>query len=181
MQRTGRDGLDLVVAVFSSRELLTQALDHLVEVQDTVTIAGAAIVAKARDGEIVVLDDEIGPDEGGIAGGTLGAAMSALGIVQLGALALPGIGALIAIGTAALVGALVGMATGRFALNLIDLGFRREQVRALAAQLQAGHPALVLQIPADATGRTLDHLRGELLPFRAEVVQRLHEVAGMQA
>jgi len=29
--------------------------------------------------------------------------------------------------------------------------------------------------------RTLDHLRGELHPFRAEVVQRFHEVAGMQA
>jgi uncharacterized membrane protein len=161
---------ELIVAVFPSRSVLTKALDHVMELKD-LSIDHAAIVAKADDGEVVVLDDTIGPDEGGIAGGTLGAAMAALGLVQLGALALPGIGAIIALGAGALVGGLVGQMTGRFAANLMDFGFRTEQIEALSHRLQAGHAALVMQVKNPQTA--LPRLRDELKPYRAELVERL--------
>lgn len=176
MQRETQGVHDVLIAVFPSRDLLTQALDHLTEVQtrsNTVIVDGAVIVARAADGEIVVIDDEIGPDEAGIAGGTLGAAMTALGIVQLGALALPGIGPLIAIGAGVLAGGLVGAAAGRFAGHLLDLGFRNEQVEGLADQLEAGHPALVLQVRVQPGVDALAWLRRELTPFRAELVERM--------
>lgn len=176
MQRETQGVHDVLIAVFPSRDLLTRALDHLTDAQsqsDRVIVDGAVIVARAADGEIVVIDDEIGPDEGGIAGGTLGAAVAALGIVQLGALALPGIGPLIAIGAGVLAGGLVGAAAGRFAGHLLDMGFRNEQIDALASELQAGHPALVLQVRAEASIDALDWLRRELAAFRAEMVERM--------
>jgi len=163
---------EIIVAIFPSRDILLKALDHLME-RDFLHIERAAVVAKAKSGEVVMLDDDISADEGGIAGGTLGAAMTALGLVQLGALALPGVGAIIALGTGALVGGLVGRMTGRFAANLLDFGFKNEQVQALAQELQAGHPALVLELKKDPD--ILLRLRDELKPFNAELVERLHE------
>ena len=76
---------EAIVAVFPSRVILTKALDRVMEL-DYLTVRHAAIIAKARDGEVVILDDDISPDEGSIAGGTLGAAMTAFGLVQMGAL-----------------------------------------------------------------------------------------------
>jgi len=163
---------EIIVAIFPSRAVLTRALDQIKEL-DYLNIQRAAIVAKAAGGETVILGDDIGPDEGGVAGGTLGAAMTAWGLAQLGALALPGVGPIIALGAGALVGGLVGRATGRFAANLIDFGFKNEQVEALASELQAGHPALVLELRNDPSA--LERLREDLKPFRAELVERLHE------
>ncbi len=160
----------LIVAIFPSRRMLTKALDHLVEIKDF-EIQHAAIVAKARNGEVVVLGDELGPDEGGITGGTLGAAMAALGMVQFGALALPGIGAVIAVGAGALVGGLLGRMTGRFAANLLDSGFRKEEIERLAVRLQSGHPALVLEVK-DLID-VLPRIREELTTYRAELVERV--------
>jgi uncharacterized membrane protein len=91
----------------------------------------------------------------------------------LGALALPGIGPLIAIGAGVLAGGLVGAAAGRFAGHLLDLGFRNDQVEALANQLEAGHPALVLQVRPQPEVDALAWLRRELTPFRAELVERM--------
>jgi uncharacterized membrane protein len=95
--------------------------------------------------------------------------MTALGLVQLGALALPGVGPIIALGAGALVGGLVGRATGRFAANLLDFGFKNDQIEALAHSLEIGHPALVLEL-ADAKDM-LKLLRDELKPYRAELVE----------
>lgn len=163
---------ELIVAVFPSRVILTKALDHIMEMKD-LEVQHAAIVAKARDGEIVILDDDISPNEGAITGGTLGAAMTAFGLMQLGALALPGIGALVALGTGLIAGGLVGGLTGRFAAQLIDFEYKDYPVQMLAQQLQAGHPALVLQVEdADAV---LPLLQKELQPYRVEVLERLHE------
>jgi uncharacterized membrane protein len=150
---------EFIVAVFPSRAILTNDIQR------------AAIIAKAASGETVILDDDISADEGGIAGGTLGAAMAAFGLVQLGALALPGVGAIIALGAGALVGGMIGGATGRFAANLVDFGFKNNQIEALAADLQAGHPALVLEI--QKAEELLPRLRDELKPYRAELVERL--------
>ncbi len=163
---------EIIVAIFPSRAILMKALDRIKEL-DYLTIQHAAIVAKATGGETVIVDDDIGPDEGGIAGGTLGAAMTAWGLAQLGALALPGVGPIIALGAGALVGGLVGRATGRFAANLLDLGFKNSQIEELAEQLQAGHPALVMEIPNAKA--VLPRLRDELKAFRAELVEPIEK------
>ena len=167
---------ELVVAIFPSRTTLTKALDHLMGIKD-LHIEHAAIVAKANSGEVIFLDDDIGPDEGGITGGTLGAAIAALGVAQLGALAIPGVGALIAVGAAALVGGLLGNVTGRLAANLVDSGFKpdHDHVSSLSGRLEAGHPALILEV-ANAHA-ILDRLKAELQPYRAELVDQLRAVA----
>jgi len=175
-QERYRMSSELVVAIFPSRNTLTKALDHLMALKD-IHIEHAAIVAKANSGEVIVVDDDIGPDEGAITGGTLGAAIAALGVVQLGALALPGIGAIIAVGAAVLVGGLLGNVTGRFAANLLDLGFKADQVDNLSERLEAGHPALILEV-ADVQA-VLARLRDELQPFRAELVDRLRSVGSV--
>lgn len=164
---------EIIVAIFPSRTVLTKALDRIKEL-NYLDIHRAAIVARATSGETIIVDDDISADEGGVAGGTLGAAMTAFGLVQLGALALPGVGPIIALGAGALVGGLVGRATGRFAANLIDFGFKNEQVEAMATELQAGHPALVLELRHDDPS-VLVRLRGDLKPFHAELVERLPE------
>jgi uncharacterized membrane protein len=126
-------------------------------------------VAKAASGETIVLNDDIGPDQGGIAGGTLGAAMTMLSLAQLGALALPGVGAIIALGAGALVGGLVGRYTGRFAANFIDFGFHSEQIETLANQLQTGRPALILEVKNSY--EVLPRLRHDLAGYKAELIE----------
>lgn len=164
----------LIVAVFPSRKQLIRALDH-VQHDPALGFRRAAVVAKAGSGETVILDDDISPDEGGIAGGTLGAAMTMLGIVQMGALALPGVGPVIALGAAALVGGLVGGMTGRFAANLLDFGFKNEQIATLSNMLEEGHPALLLEV--DDAARMLDRLQEALKPYQAELIAPLHRAA----
>jgi uncharacterized membrane protein len=159
---------EIIVAIFPSRSILVRALAHITEMEDF-NIRRAAIVARATSGETVHIDDDLSPDEGGVAGGTLGAAMTALGLVQLGALALPGVGPIIALGAGALVGGLVGRATGRFAANLVEIGFKDEQIQGLAEELEAGHPALVLEL-ADAE-QALPRLRQEMVAYKAELVE----------
>ena len=159
---------EIVLLVFPSRTVLTKALDRMAAL-DYVDIRRGAIVAKAKSGETTILDDDVSPDQGGIAGGTLGAAVSALGVAQLGALALPGVGPIIALGTAVLVGALVGRATGRFAANHVDFGFRVEQIEHLVAQLQADRPALVLDMKNP--DEILPKLKEDLRPYKFEIIK----------
>lgn len=159
---------EILMVIFPSRGVLTRALNRIAKL-DYVDIKRAAVVAKAASGETVILDDDLSPSQGGIAGGTLGAAMSIFGVAQLGALALPGVGAIIALGAAALVGALVGRMTGRFAAGFVDFGFRSEQIESLSTQLQAGHPALLLEL--NNIDDALPLLRDELKAFKCEVVE----------
>ncbi len=160
----------IIVVVFPSRANLLRALDAVQE-QKFISLHRAAIVTKADNGEITILDDDLSPDEGGIAGGALGATLTALGIVQLGALALPGVGAIIAIGAGALVGGLLGKVTGRFAANLMDHGYSNDQIEQLALKLETGHTALVLDI--DEPEATLPQLRLAFAPFQADLIEPL--------
>lgn len=161
---------EILVVIFPSRGVLTRALNRIADL-DYVDIKRAAVVAKAASGETVILNDDLSPDQGGIAGGTLGAAMTVLGVAQLGALALPGVGPIIALGAAALVGGLLGRATGRFAANFLDFGFRPEQIDSLSERLQAGHPALLLELKN--IDDVLPQLREDLKAFQCEVVEPL--------
>ncbi|MCL4248555.1 MAG: hypothetical protein KJ065_10455 [Anaerolineae bacterium] len=161
---------DLVLAIFPSRSTLAKALDHLMNTQE-IEIKRAAVLTRANTGELLVVGDEIGPEEGVVAGGTFGAALAALGMVQLGALALPGVGPILAIGVGALAGGVLGGATGRFAATLRESGFEQAHVELLADRLQMGHPALLLEI-LDAS-KHVALLRKELSAYNAEVVERV--------
>ncbi len=161
---------EIILIVFPSRSTLAKGLEHLSQIEGF-EFQRAAILAKAQNGEITVLDDGIGANEGGIAGGTLGAAMAALGVAGLGALALPGIGAVIAIGSAALAGAVVGGMTGRVAANLLESSGHDDLRNHLAERLQEGHPALVLSVKN--AHDMLPVIRKELEPYKAELVERV--------
>ncbi|MCC6614811.1 MAG: hypothetical protein IT320_15125 [Anaerolineae bacterium] len=167
---------DVVLAIFPSRSTLTKALDHLIHSSE-IEIERAAVLTKADSGELVVVDDEIGPEEGGVAGGTFGAALAALGMVQLGALALPGVGPILAIGVGVLAGGVLGNLTGRFAANLHESGFEQAHIELLTDRLQMGHPALLLDI-RDAN-KNIAQLRKTLASYNAEVVERVPVTASV--
>jgi len=166
---------DLILIQFPTRHALTEALKHLTALE-SLRIEGAAVIARAQDGEVTVLEGHVGPDEGGIAGGTLGAALAVLGVASFGALAIPGVGAIIALGAGALGGALVGGLTGRAAGELIERGFRSDTLVELADGLEAGHPALVLTV-ADPKA-ALPLVKAELVSYRAEVIERVRPASG---
>jgi uncharacterized membrane protein len=159
---------EMIVMIFPSRNALTRALDHIATL-DYIDPKRLTVIAKATSGETVILNDDITPDQGSIAGGTLGAAMGLLGLAQLGALALPGVGAVVALGAGVLVGALVGRATGRFAAHLMEFGIHQEQIDVLAARLQQGHPALVIQVRHSA--EILQRLRADLCQHTFELLE----------
>lgn len=161
---------DLILIRFPTRHALTEALNHL-QTLEALHLEGAAVIARAQDGEVTVLEGHVGPDEGGIAGGTLGAALAVLGVASFGALALPGVGPVIALGAGALAGALAGGFTGRVAGEIIERSFRSDTLTELAAGLEAGHPALVLTV-ADPKA-TLPLIKAEMAAYRAEVVERV--------
>lgn len=159
-----------LIAVFPTRKLLVRALDEL-RAQPNIAIEKAAILARADDGEVRIVHDSLGPDEAGITGGTLGAAIALLGLVQFGALALPGIGIVIALGAGALVGGLVGNATGRFAANLIGDGYGSDQIEALQAEMEADRPALLLTV-ADDEGTAADQVTATLKRNRGRLIEQ---------
>lgn len=159
---------DVVMLVFPSRGTLLDATDQIRKIPYA-KIKHSAVIARAEDGETVIYEDDINPNEGGIAGGTLGALMGALGIAGLGAFLLPGVGPIIAIGAGALVGGLVGGATGGITARLIDMGINNAQLEALAHHLNAGKIALVVEVEGDSAA--LSQLQADLKPFDAEIVQ----------
>lgn len=162
---------NIVVAVFPSRAVMLRALNHLTDTE-SILIKRAAVVAKAATGEFVVLDDDMSPNEGTLAGLVLGAAVAALGMIQLGAFTLPLFGAIFALIAAALVGALVGSLIGRFVAHLVDSGFPGEVFQALSQRLEEGHPALVIELAQPEVA--LAKLRQALKAYNAELVEPLH-------
>lgn len=160
---------EIVVAIFPSRALLSNALDHITDVRDVV-VKRAAIVAKVANGETVVLDDTLGASEGGIAGGVLGGTLTALGFVQFGVLELPNILTIIAMAIAIMFGSALGVLVGRFAAQSFNVSFRKIHTEALIPQIQVGRPALILEIQNDQV--MLTRIRHELNLFHAEFVSR---------
>jgi uncharacterized membrane protein len=158
---------EIVALEFSSRTVLTKALDRMVNL-DYVNIKRGAVIAKSSDGELRILEDDVSPDQGAIVGTGVGAAVSILGMVQFGALALPGVGPVLAISSAALAGAMVGRMTGRFVANRVEFGVPEEALRMLADQLHSGHPALVLEL--QNARRIIERLKEDLGPYRFEVI-----------
>jgi uncharacterized membrane protein len=156
----------LLIATFSSREEMLRAFDALT-MKHTNHIKHAAVISRPNENEVVIMDDDLSPDEGAIAGSAMGAAMMGLGVLQIGAWVLPGIGPFLAVGAGALAGALIGNLTGRFAATLIDFGFDNEQIEMVASRLGTGQPALVIEFD-----ETIDmsSVRQDIAPFGGEVV-----------
>lgn len=163
---------ELLVAVFPSRNQLIQALAHIKSLE-SVKIKRAAIISINQDGEAVVVGDDLGAAEGGPAGMALGAILAGGGMVFLGADRLPGVGPALAIAIGALIGAIIGRLTGRFAANLLDFGFPRAITNDIAAQLQPGQPALLIETTRDEN--ILPAMKSTLAAYDAQTVQRLEE------
>lgn len=157
----------VIIAIFENRNAVAQALDHLNGANIT-DVERATVVVKAESGETVVIDDRLHPDEAHKTGMRAGALMTALGIAQMGALALPGIGPVIVLGAGAIFGGLVGGATGRFASTLVNFGFRPEQIDALAEHLVKGEAALIIEIEKRDD---LPQLRKELDRLGADIIE----------
>lgn len=85
------------------------------------------------------------------AGAGIGAAIGGLGglLVGLGALAIPGVGPVIAAGPllAALTGAGVGAVTGGIVGALVDLGIPDEEAHVYSEGLRRGHVLVIAQVP----------------------------------
>ncbi len=159
----------VVMLVFPSRGMMLDAVEQLHRM-DYLKVNHSAVIAKAEDGETVVYEDDVNPDEAGIAGGTLGALMGALGIAGLGAFLLPGVGAIVAIGAGALLGGIVGGATGGITAALLDLGIENDKLDELAEHLNAEKIALAVEIEGDAAA--VARLSEDLKPFQVEIVQQ---------
>jgi hypothetical protein len=88
-------------------------------------------------------------------GAGIGAAIGGLGglLVGLGALAIPGVGPVIAAGPllAALTGAGVGAVTGGIVGALVDLGVPDEEAHIYSEGLRRGHVLVIAQVPDAST------------------------------
>jgi hypothetical protein len=88
-------------------------------------------------------------------GAGIGAVLGGLGglLVGLGALAIPGVGPVIAAGPllAALTGAGVGAVTGGIVGALVDLGVPDEEAQLYSEGLRRGHVLVIAQVPDAST------------------------------
>jgi len=96
-------------------------------------------------------------------GAGIGAALGGLGglLVGLGALAIPGVGPVIAAGPllAALTGAGVGAVTGGIVGALVDMGIPDEEAHIYSEGLRRGHVLVIAQVPdssANAVTRMME-------------------------
>jgi uncharacterized membrane protein len=158
---------NVLVLVFPSRGTLVEAIDRL-KALPYINVKNTALITKADDGEAFVYEDDISVAEGSITGGTLGSLMGALGVAQLGAFLLPGVGPIIAIGAGAILGALIGGTTGGLTARLIDFGFDNDQLEALAEHLQAGRMAVVVE--AEGAANVLPRLEEDLRRYEVEIM-----------
>ncbi|PJF24855.1 MAG: hypothetical protein CUN53_15720 [Phototrophicales bacterium] len=155
----------IIMLVYAARTGLADAAVKLLDL-DYVKPKHTALIARAESGEVTILDDDINPNEGAVAGGTLGTIMGAMGVAQLGALLLPGIGPVIALGAGALVGALVGGVAGSAAAAAIDMGINDHALKTLAGHLEQDRVALVFE--TDSDGDLIERLRADLEPLSIE-------------
>jgi len=158
----------IIVAVFPSRSVLLTALDYLME-EAASDIQKAAVIAKSKTGEILVLDDALGAEGGGVVGGLVGALVMAVGFAALGVWTLPALNLLLVLGLGLLSGGLVGWIVGSFVGRTVNFGFARTTIDALATRLQEGKPALMLR--ARDAARLLPRLKEHLK--EAELIEAL--------
>jgi len=107
------------------------------------------------DTKVMKTSDDVG------AGAGIGATIGGIGglLVGLGALAIPGIGPVIAAGPllAALTGAGVGAVTGGIVGALVDLGIPDEEAGLYSEGLRRGNILVIAQVP-DASANAVTHI-----------------------
>ena len=134
----------LHLAGFDKDNVSLLARDETFEVRDTAEFSGEADDVSAAEGA------GIGAVEGGVIGGLAGF------LASLGALAIPGIGPVIAAGTLAStlagagIGAAAGAATGGIVAALVDTGVPEEDAHVYAEGVKRGG-ILVMVHPTDSS------------------------------
>jgi len=127
--------------------------------------ADISVVAHDPDNQYSAYVDDRFVDSGDdvAKGAGIGAAIGGLGglLVGLGALAIPGVGPVIAAGPllAALTGAGVGAVTGGIVGALVDLGVPDEEAHIYSEGLRRGNILVIAQVPdnsADAVTRMME-------------------------
>ncbi len=161
----------IIVAVFPSRRILAKALDHLLD-EVTVEVMQAAVVVKSKTGRVLVLNDDLSGDEGGLLGGATGAVVGAIGTTVLGIVM--GWQWLVVLALGAVLGGVVGWLIGQLIARTVNLSFARPYANTIADGLQSGHTALMLHV--DDAAELLPKLKDEFKPYRAEIVERLREL-----
>jgi len=137
-----------VIGTYSNLETATAVVNDLVN-------AGfhrnsISVIADDRDKKYAAYVDHDTSTDGTAAGAGIGAAIGGLGglLLGLGALAIPGIGPVIAAGPimAALAGAGVGAVTGGIIGALVDLGIPEESAQAYAESVRRGNVLVTAQV-----------------------------------
>jgi len=137
-----------VVGTYSTMETAVAVVDDLVK-------AGfhrnsISVIANDPDKKYASYVDQDATADGAAAGAGIGAAIGGLGglLLGLGALAIPGIGPIIAAGPimAALAGAGVGAVTGGILGALVDLGIPKESAEAYAESVRRGNVLVTAQV-----------------------------------
>lgn len=160
----------IIVAVFPSRSVLTEALDAL-QNEATMHIEKAIVVIKQKSGKVRIIDDNIGTSEGRFVGGAMGALLMSIGsVVTFPApsifAALVGLGGVIS-------GTLIGWGVGSWVPSLFRLRKMQSYVQAFADKLQEETPALMLTVK-DAQA-LLPRIQAGLQSFRPVSIETLSE------
>jgi len=137
-----------VIGTYSTLETATQVVDDLVK-------AGfhrnsISVIANDADKKYSAYVDKDTAGDGTAAGAGIGAAVGGLGglLLGLGALAIPGVGPIIAAGpiVAALTGAGVGAVTGGMIGALVDMGIPEESAHEYAESVRRGNVLVTAQV-----------------------------------
>ena len=127
--------LNLLVATFADDAGAARALATLTPALGPDAIGQAAVVSKGPDGKIRFAEtDDTTTAEGALKGAGIGALAGLLGILFTPV-------ALLGLPLGAGIGALVG--------KLRDTGFEDDELRALGADLDAGHSAMIMTVETD--------------------------------
>lgn len=144
-------------------------LDSAVNVVNRLVDAGfhrnsISVIANDPDEQYAAFVDQDGAMDDTAKGAGFGAAIGGLGglLLGLGALAIPGVGPVIAAGplAAALAGAGIGAVTGGIIGALIDLGIPEESAQVYAESVRRGHVLVAAQVAddrADEATRIMQH------------------------
>lgn len=157
----------VIVAVFPSRDLLTNALDHITHMRDVV-VKRAAVVAKATSGETIIFNDNVSANDGGFVGGVLGGVLGALVSAQQGALNMTTFDSTTALILGFILGMMIGAVLGWGIFHYWDLGNNAQRFNSVLPEVDAGRPTLILEIRRDHKMHA--RLLQELNLFEAEVL-----------
>ncbi|WP_082423139.1 YsnF/AvaK domain-containing protein [Paenibacillus dakarensis] len=151
-----------IVGAFSTEQEATQAIEDLK--QQGFGTEEISVIAKDRD-DVTTINEETGtkaPEglaSGAATGGILGGVTGLL--AGLGALAIPGIGPIVAAGpiAATLTGAAVGAGAGGLVGGLIGLGIPEDEAKEYDEYVEEGRILVLVETDEDRTNKVYDTFR----------------------